>query len=179
MVYRTSVFGLLALALLVSGVSVSASRGMAGVRERQVNEGINGRRDTLLLAQPNVNENKSFGGTFQSCKRTGPSVKCSVVVRSTEHGWNTVLCQNDNVTRLFDLDGNVYPCAKVQIGNKTEESQLSAFFSQGTPVRVTLTFNNVTSQVNDFDTLELHFGGCAGCNLGSGFLVFRNIKLPR
>jgi hypothetical protein len=65
MVYRTSAFGLLALALLVSGVSVSASQRMTGVRESQVNEGINGSRDTLLLAQRgNVNENKWFAGVL-------------------------------------------------------------------------------------------------------------------
>ena len=176
MVYRTSAFGLLALTLLVSGVSVSASQRMAGVRESQVNEGINGSRDTRLLAQGNVNEDKWFEGTLQSCKRTGPSVKCYVAVRSKEDYDASVRCQEDNVTRLFDTSGNVYPCTQIQIGNQKADSRLHLRFPQGTPVKVTLTFNNVPSQVNEFDTLEISFYIC--CSVRP-FLKFKNIKLPR
>ncbi|MDB9403780.1 hypothetical protein PN470_05630 [Microcystis sp. CS-574] len=175
MVYRTSAFGLLALALLVSGVSVSASQRMTGVRESQVNDGINSRRDTQLLAQRgNVNENKWFAGVLQSCTRVAKSVKCSVVVRSTEDLTAYVYCGDDNITRLFDIYGNVYPCGQIQIGNQKSEgdrSGLSSRFPQGTPVKVILTFNNVSNQVNEFDTLELHF-------YSKEFLRFKNIKLP-
>ena len=171
MFYRTSAFGLLALALLVSGVSVSASQGMAGVRESQVNEGINGSRDTLILAQRgNVGENKWFAGVLQSCTRAGSSVKCSVVVRSTEDLQDHVYCKDKNITRLFDIYGNVYPCAQVQIGTQKEESYLYSRFPQGTPVKVILTFNNVSNQVNEFDTLEILIEDY-------GFLKFKNIKL--
>ncbi|MDB9414423.1 hypothetical protein [Microcystis aeruginosa] len=177
MVYRTSAFGLLALALLVSGVSVSASQRMTGVRESQINEGINGRRDTQLLAQRgNVNENKWFAGVLQSCTRAAKSVKCSVVVRSTEDLETYVRCGSGNVTRLFDIYGNVYPCVQIQIGNQKNEgdrSELQSRFPQGTPVKVILTFNNAPSQVNEFDTLELHF-----YYPDRGFLRFKNIKLP-
>jgi len=175
MVYKRSAFGLLALALLVSGVSVSASQGMTGVRESQVNEGINGSRDTLLLAQrANVNENKWFAGVLQSCTRAAKSVKCSVVVRSTEDLEAYVYCGYGNITRLFDIYGNVYPCGQIQIGNQKSEgdsSDLRSRFPQGTPVKVILTFNNVSNQVNEFDTLELHFQS-------KEFLRFKNIKLP-
>jgi hypothetical protein len=172
MVYRTSAFRLLALALLVPGVSVSASQGMARVRKSQVNEGINGTRDTLLLAQRgNVNENKWFAGVLQSCTRAGSSVKCSVVVRSTEDLQDDVYCQYNNITRLFDIYGNVYPCAQVQIGTQKKENYLFSRFPQGTPVKVILTFNNVSNQVNEFDTLEIHIEDY-------GFLKFKNIKLP-
>ncbi|WOB67153.1 hypothetical protein [Microcystis aeruginosa] len=171
MVYRTSAFGLLALALLVSGVSVSASQRMTGVRESQVNEGINSRRDTLLLAQANVNEDKWLEGTPQGCKRTGSSVKCSVAVRSTEDLKDDVYCQYENITRLFDIYGNVYPCAQVQIGTQKAEGYLNSRFPQGTPVKVILTFNNVSNQVNEFDTLEIRIEDY-------GFLKFKNIKLP-
>lgn len=180
MVYRTSAFGLLALTLLVSGVSVSASQRMTGVRESQINEGINGRRDTQLLAQRgNVNENKWFAGVLQSCTRVAKSVKCSVVVRSTEDLTAYVFCGAYNVTRLFDIYGNVYPCVQIQIGNQKSEgdgSELRSRFPQGTPVKVILTFNNVSNQVNEFDTLELHFSG--GDRTQKEFLRFKNIKLP-
>jgi hypothetical protein len=172
MVYRTSAFRLLALALLVPGVSVSASQGMTEVRESQVNDGINGRRDTQLLAQRgNVNENKWFAGVLQSCTRAAKSVKCSVVIRSTEDLRDDVLCQYANMTRLFDIYGNVYPCAQVEIGNQKSENYLNSRFPQGTPVKVILTFNNVSNQVNEFDTLEIHIEDY-------GFLKFKNIKLP-
>lgn len=176
MVYRTSAFGLLALALLVSGVSVSASQRMTGVRESQVNDGINSRRDTLLLAQANVNEDERFEGTLQGCKRTGPSVQCAVAVRSKKDYGAYVQCQKDNVTRLFDTSGTVYPCAKIKIGNQEDVNGLYLRFPQGTPVKVTLTFNNVSSQVNEFDTLEISF---SVFNPSDSYLKFKNIKLPR
>jgi hypothetical protein len=175
MVYRTSAFGLLALALLVSGVSVSASQRMTGVRESQVNDGINGSRDTLLLAQANVNEDQWFEGTLQGCKRTGPSVQCAVAVRGKADHYASVRCQAENLTRLFDTSGNVYPCAKIKIGNQEAQSHLRLKFPQGTPVKVTLTFNNVPSQVNEFDTLEISFGYYSNTD---PFLKFKNIKLP-
>ncbi|GBL11280.1 hypothetical protein MSj_02783 [Microcystis aeruginosa Sj] len=174
MVYRTSAFGLLALALLVSGVSVSASQRMTGVRESQVNDGINGRRDTQLLAQANVNEDKRFEGNLQGCKRTGPSVQCSVAVRAKADRDTFVRCQQDNLTRLFDTSGTVYPCAKIKIGNQEDVNGLNLRFPQGTPVKLTLTFNNVSSQVNEFDTLEISFE-----YYRDSFLKFKNIKLPR
>jgi hypothetical protein len=176
MVYRTSAFGLLALALLVSGVSVSASQRMTGVRESQVNDGINSSRDTQLLAQANVNEDERFEGTLQGCKRTGPSVQCSVAVRSKKDYGAYVQCQEDNVTRLFDTSGTVYPCAKIKIGNQEDVNGLYLRFPQGTPVKVTLTFNNVSSQVNEFDTLEISF---TVFNRSDSYLKFKNIKLPR
>ncbi len=43
-------------------------------------------------------------------------------------------------------------------GNQKSEgdrSVLSSRFPQGTPVKVILTFNNVSNQVNEFDTLEI------------------------
>jgi hypothetical protein len=49
-------------------------------------------------------------------------------------------------------------------------------FPQGTPVKVTLTFNNVSSQVNEFDTLEISF---SVFNRSDSYLKFKNIKLPR
>ncbi|MBE9246023.1 hypothetical protein IQ223_16350 [Microcystis aeruginosa LEGE 00239] len=177
MVYRTSAFGLLALALLVSGVSVSASQRMTGVRESQVNDGINSRRDTQLLAQANVNEDEWFEGTLQGCKRTGSSVQCAVAVRIKKDHNARVRCQEDNLTRLFDTSGNVYPCAKIKIGNQEAQSHLSLRFPQGTPVKVTLTFNNVPSQVNEFDTLEIVFWFWGSTS--HQFLKFKNIKLPR
>jgi len=179
MVYRTSAFGLLALALLVSGVSVSASQRMTGVRESQVNEGINSRRDTLLLAQANVNEDKWLEGTPQGCKRTGSSVKCSVAVRSKEDHNAYGRCREDNFTRLFDTSGNVYPCAQIQIGNQKSEEGLWSRFPQGTPVKVTLTFNNVPSHVNEFDTLEISFYVWPFHANTNPFLKFKNIQLPR
>lgn len=179
MVYETSAFRVLALALLVSGVSVSASRGNAGVRESQVNEGINGSRDTRLLAEGNVNEDKWLEGTPQGCKRTGSSVKCSVAVRSKEDHNAYGRCREDNFTRLFDTSGNVYPCAQIQIGNQKSEEGLWSRFPQGTPVKVTLTFNNVPSQVNEFDTLEIGFKIPEGGIYKNSFLKFKNIQLPR
>jgi hypothetical protein len=75
------------------------------------------------------------------------------------------------MTRLFDIYGNVYPCAQVEIGNQKSENYLNSRFPQGTPVKVILTFNNVSNQVNEFDTLEIHIEDY-------GFLKFKNIKLP-
>jgi hypothetical protein len=180
MVYKRSAFGLLALALLVSGVSVSASQGMTGVRESQVNEGINGSRDTLLLAQGNVNEDKRFEdkwyeAAFQGCKRNGPSVQCAVVVRGKAGHYAIARCREGNLTRLFDTSGNVYPCAKIKIGNQEAQSHLKLKFPQGTPVKVTLTFNNVSSQVNEFYKIEISFGYIGDTDL----LEFEDIKLPR
>lgn len=173
MVYRTSAFRLLALALLVPGVSVSASQGMAGVRESQVNDGINGRRDTQLLAQANFD--KWYQATFQGCKRNGPSVQCAVVVRGKAGHYAIARCQEGNLTRLFDTSGNVYPCAKIKIGNQEARSHLKLKFPQGTPVKVTLTFNNVSSQVNEFYKIKISFGYIGDTDL----LEFEGIKLPR
>ncbi|MCA2938307.1 MAG: hypothetical protein IM319_03740 [Microcystis sp. M113S1] len=175
MVYRTSAFGLLALTLLVSGVSVSASQRMTGVRESQVNDGINSRRDTQLLAQANVNEYKWYEAAFQGCKRNGPSVQCAVVVRGKAGHYAIARCQEGNLTRLFDTSGNVYPCAKIKIGNQEAQSHLKLKFPQGTPVKVTLTFNNVSSQVNEFYKIEISFGYIGDTDL----LEFEDIKLPR
>ena len=170
MVYRTSAFGLLALALLVSGVSVSASQRMTGVRESQVNDGINSRRDTQLLAQqPIFSENKYFSGVLQSCTRSGSSVKCSVVIRSKEDTNITILCQSQDVTKLYDAFGNLYLCSQIQLGNRKEEESIGSRFPQGAPVKVTLTFNNIPSQIREFDTFELH--------THISFLRFPNVKI--
>jgi hypothetical protein len=174
MVYRTSAFGLLALALLVSGVSVSASQRMTGVRESQVNDGINSRRDTQLLAQqPIFSENKYFSGVLQSCTRSGSSVKCSVVIRSKEDTKITILCQDQDVTKLYDAFGNLYLCSQIQIGNRKEEGRISSRFPQGAPVKVTLTFNNIPSQIREFDTFELH----THISGNYSFLRFPNVKI--
>jgi hypothetical protein len=172
MVYRTSAFGLLALALLVSGVSVSASQRMTGVRESQVNEGINIRRDTQLLAQqPIFSENKYFSGVLQSCTRSGSSVKCSVVIRSKEDTYIIIYCQSRDVTKLYDAFGNLYLCSQIQLGNRKEEESIGSRFPQGAPVKVTLTFNNIPSQIREFDTFELH------TNKDFSFLRFPNVKI--
>lgn len=174
MVYRTSAFGLLALALLVSGVSVSASQRMTGVRESQVNDGINSRRDTQLLAQqPIFSENKYFSGVLQSCTRSGSSVKCSVVIRSKEDGYIYIWCKWQDVTKLYDAFGNLYLCSEIQLGNRKEEGEIGMRFPQGAPVKVTLTFNNIPSQIREFDTFELH----TGIGGGSAFLRFPNVKI--
>jgi len=166
MVYRSPVLRLLALAFLASGVTLLGSSGIA----------INLSKDPQLLAQGNQNQDKFFEGTFQGCERTGPNVQCSVAVRSKQDIQAYVLCQEKNLTRLFDTSGNVYTCAKIKIGNLESDQEINAVrFPQGTPVKVTINFNDVPASSNEFDTLELHIylGG-----LGSPqFLKFRNIVI--
>ena len=167
MVYRSPVLCLLALAFLVSGVTLLGSSGIAS----------NLSKDPQLLAQRNENEDKLFEGTFQGCKRTGPNVQCSVAVRSKQdiQAYN-VLCQELNLTRLFDTSGNVYTCAKIKIGNLESDQRINAVrFPQGTPVKVTINFNNVPASSNEFDTLELHI--YQGCCESPQFLKFRNIVI--
>jgi hypothetical protein len=60
--------------------------------------------------------------------------------------------------------------------NQEDVNGLYLRFPQGTPVKVTLTFNNVSSQVNEFDTLEISF---SVFNRSDSYLKFKNIKLPR
>jgi hypothetical protein len=75
-----------------------------------------------------------YEGTFQGCKRTGPNVQCSVAVRSKQDiQAHRVLCQAQNLTRLFDTSGNVYTCAKIKIGNLESDQQINDVrFPQGT-----------------------------------------------
>jgi len=168
MVYRSPVLRLLALAFLVSGVTLLGSSGIA----------INLSKDPQLLAQGNQNQDKLFEGTFQGCERTGPNVQCSVAVRSKQdlQAYN-VLCQVRNLTRLFDTSGNVYTCAKIKIGNLESDQQINAIrFPQGTPVKVTINFNDVPASSNEFDTLELHILDQICCS-SPQFLKFRNIVI--
>ena len=166
MVYRSPVLRLLALAFLASGVTLLGSSGIA----------INLSKDPQLLAQRNDNEDKLFEGTFQGCKRTGLNVQCSVAVRSKQDIQAYVLCQEKNLTRLFDTSGNVYTCAKIKIGNLESDQQIrDVRFPQGTPVKVTINFNNVPASSNEFDTLELHIQDPGPYTLY--FLKFRNIVI--
>jgi hypothetical protein len=102
-------------------------------------------------------------------------VQCAVVVRGKAGHYAIARCQEGNLTRLFDTSGNVYPCAKIKIGNQEAQSHLKLKFPQGTPVKVTLTFNNVSSQVNEFYKIEISFGYIGDTDL----LEFEDIKLPR
>ena len=163
MLYRSPVSRLLALAFLVSGVSLLGSSGIAS----------NLSKDPQLLAQGNINKDELFEGTFQGCKRTGTSVQCSVAVRSKKDISINVLCQEENLTRLFDTSGNVYTCSKIKLGNLEAEDLIdNVRFPQGTPVKVTITFNNVPA--NEFDTLELHI---FRRNVHEGHLKFKNIVI--
>ena len=169
MVYRSPVLRLLALAFLVSGVTLLGSSGIAS----------NLSKDPQLLAQGNQNQDKFFEGTFQGCERTGPNVQCSVAVRSKQDiEGGSVLCQEGNLTRLFDTSGNVYTCAKIKIGNLESDQQIrDVRFPQGTPVKVTINFNNVPASSNEFDTLELHIIYHRGGQYTLHFLKFRNIVI--
>jgi hypothetical protein len=165
MLYRSPVFRLLVLAFLVSGVSLLGSSGIAS----------NLSKDPQLLAQGNVNKDELFEGTLQGCKRTGTSVQCSVAVRSKKDTEYRVLCQQQNLTRLFDTSGNVYTCSKIKLGNLEAENSIdNVRFPQGTPVKVTITFNDVSA--NEFDTLELHFLNCCPAYYYQ-FLKFKNIVI--
>jgi hypothetical protein len=87
-----------------------------------------------------------------------------------------VLCQTKNLTRLFDTSGNVYTCAKIKIGHLESDQQINAVrFPQGTPVKVTISFNNVPASSNEFDTLELHI--YLPGRRSPQFLKFKNIVI--
>ncbi|HAC64568.1 MAG TPA: hypothetical protein DCF68_13775 [Cyanothece sp. UBA12306] len=133
------------------------------------NEVINNNKNSQLVAQQ-ISENKYFVGTLQGCNRSGSTVRCAVVFRSKQDLRDEVECKYGNVTRLFDRFGNTYLCSEVQIGNQKREGSLTSRYPQRTPVKVTLTFKNIPSQTNEFDTLEVHTDDY-------GFLRFRNIKV--
>jgi hypothetical protein len=100
-----------------------------------------------------------------------------VAVRSKQDIQAYVLCQEKNLTRLFDTSGNVYTCAKIKIGNLESDQQIrDVRFPQGTPVKVTINFNDVPASSNEFDTLELHIINQICCS-SPQFLKFRNIVI--
>jgi hypothetical protein len=161
---------LVALTTIILGVGIAGTQVNAVTGESQHKDINNSINPQLLAQQGNVNENKLVRGVLHGCIRSGSSVKCSVAVISSEDFQHFAYCKADNITRLFDKFGNVYPCSQIQIGDQKNEGGLSSRFPQETPVKATLTFNNIPAQTSEFDTLELHIQFI-------GFVKFKNIKV--
>ncbi|MDJ0582024.1 hypothetical protein [Crocosphaera sp.] len=143
----------------------------AAIAEREQHEIIDKNKQDQLLAQ-NLKraDNKYFTGIVQSCNGATSTVICTLVYRSKETFNAGINCRDSN-TKAFDSFGNVYHCSQVQISPLKSERRITMRYPKGTPIKITLTFNNIPSQTNEFHTLEVHHS--------ASFLRFNNVEVSR
>lgn len=150
----------------------------AAIAEREQHEIINkSKQDQLLAQNQKTANNEYFTGILQGCNGAGSTVICTLVYRSKKDITRSIYCRDSN-TKAFDRFGNIYYCSQVQIGNLKYEKAIWTRYPQGTPIKITLTFKNVPSQTNDFDTLEVEDSNSPVYSSDS-FLRFDNVEVSR
>ncbi|MCI5157099.1 MAG: hypothetical protein D3906_01420 [Candidatus Electrothrix sp. AUS1_2] len=115
------------------------------------------------------------GFVFQllGCKMANKTVTCSSLMTNTRKDKEIYLYGNrDSRSRLFDHKGNEYGAIGIQVGNSIDKDGIRKNFVSGIPVKSSLSFEGVPSEINGIALFEIETNG--------GFTAqFRDIPLSK
>jgi len=130
-------------------------------------------------------EAKGFLFELQSCKLSGNSVTCNLLITNKKEDRNLVVIGKGSVydhepTKIFDDSGNEYWANEVQLANKRNKIVQSLLISD-IPTKVSFSFDGVSQNAKSITLLKIScYDGYYGRGGGEKFLVqFRNIPLTK
>ena len=106
-----------------------------------------------------------FTFDLERCQLSGASVFCDLTVTNNDNDRNLTI---SSIT-MFDNFGNESKYGKVQIAN----SSRSAFLVSGVPIKVRITFQNISPEANEITLLKLTIGSIRN----RSYVEYRGIPL--